>query len=288
MKERKEARTSAADGVSPVKAAAPSSNVALNDHAIRREAKRQVAVMASAQPPATTNVENPSAVKAERQEERSGNALGAAAIPAPPQPSAPAALSAPTSELGAMAKETGEPQAGPAAPRATTQSVAVTGGMSSGQAESVPAKTDSSRTSLSGLHVEPAAPTLAMRASHKGVKVAAGSPNTLWSVSSTGIVHRSTDGGRTLEEVHVAPGISFHAIASRGNNVWAGGTGGALFHSTDGGATWARVAVNPGGNTITEAIISIQMRDALRLTVTFATGVQWTTEDGGQQWQMKP
>ena len=47
---------------------------------------------------------------------------------------------------------------------------------------------------------------------------------------------------------------------------------GALFHSADGGATWNRAAINFEGNTVTETIVGIQLRDPQHLTVTTASG----------------
>ena len=64
--------------------------------------------------------------------------------------------------------------------------------------------------------------------------------------------------------------------------------GGALFHSVDGGATWSRAGINLDGNTVTETITGIQLRDPQHLTVTTASGSQWVSEDGGQTWQKQP
>jgi photosystem II stability/assembly factor-like uncharacterized protein len=131
--------------------------------------------------------------------------------------------------------------------------------------------------------MESQARAFTLHAVAQSVEVKASLPAALWSVSSTGNVRRSMDGGKTFEEVHVAQGVKFEAVAARGQDVWAGGAGGALFHSADGGAIWTRLGVN--GNT--ETIVGIQVRDALHLTITLATGEQWTTEDGGQQWHAR-
>jgi photosystem II stability/assembly factor-like uncharacterized protein len=110
----------------------------------------------------------------------------------------------------------------------------------------------------------------------------------LWSVSTDGAVQRSVDGGKTFHEVQVAPGVEFRTVAAIGNEVWAGGTGGVLFHSGDGGATWTRTLLSSEGNTITETIIRIQLHDPQHLTVTAASGSQWSSDDGGQAWQKQP
>jgi photosystem II stability/assembly factor-like uncharacterized protein len=127
-----------------------------------------------------------------------------------------------------------------------------------------------------------------MRASRQDFELEAGRPAALWSVASDGKVQRSKDGGKTFEQIHVAHGIKFRAIAALGNEVWTGGTGGALFHSVDGGATWSRAGINSGENTVTETIVGIQLRDTQHLTVTTASGSEWVSEDGGQSWQKKP
>jgi len=132
------------------------------------------------------------------------------------------------------------------------------------------------------------APIVALRASPKENELGAGPPATLWSVASDGKVQRSNDGGKTIEQIHVAHGIKFRAIAALGNDVWAGGTGGALFHSVDGGTRWNRTGINFKGKTITETIAGIQLRDPQHLTVTTASGSQWVSEDGGQNWQKQP
>jgi photosystem II stability/assembly factor-like uncharacterized protein len=124
---------------------------------------------------------------------------------------------------------------------------------------------------------------VAMRAGNTEMKV--GPPSALWSVNSDGRVQRSTDGGKTFEQIKVAHGIKFRAIAALGNEVWAGGAHGALFHSADGGATWNRTGINFEGNTITETITGIQLHDPQHLTVTTASGSQWFSEDGGQHWR---
>jgi photosystem II stability/assembly factor-like uncharacterized protein len=127
-----------------------------------------------------------------------------------------------------------------------------------------------------------------MMMSRRESKSAFGTPTALWSVTPDGKVQRSTDGGKTLEVISVAPAIKFRAITALGNEVWAGGVGGALFHSSDGGAKWSRVALIADDNIIKDDIAAIQMRDAQHLTVTSASGAQWATPDAGQHWQKQP
>lgn len=267
-------------------AAGSRQELGLNDHLARAQAKQQVTMMASSRPPATFRAENVPAVKAEREESKEGNALTAGALPAPTPPPAPAAVSAAVSEDAAKASVGS--QAGLATLRATTPSVAIAGANTGAGSEGAPAKAAPRVPVQATLRMSAQAPMVAMQASRKGNGFAASPPAALWSVSPDGQVQRSTDAGKTIEQIHVAQGIKFRAIAALGNDVWTGGAGGALFHSVDGGATWNRADINFEGNVVTETIAGIQMRDPQHLTVTTASGSQWVSEDGGQHWQKQP
>jgi photosystem II stability/assembly factor-like uncharacterized protein len=127
-----------------------------------------------------------------------------------------------------------------------------------------------------------------MQAPHIKLELPTGSPAAVWSVTSDGKVRRSTDGGKTSEQIEVSHEVKFRVVAALGNDVWAGGAGGTLFHSTDRGVTWSRVSLSVEGNTIAETITGIQLRDAQHLTVTAASGSQWASDDGGQHWHNQP
>ena len=128
----------------------------------------------------------------------------------------------------------------------------------------------------------------AFQSLRKGSEIGAAPPAAVWNVSADGRVQRSTDDGKAWEQIRVADGIKFRAIAALGNNIWTGGSGGALYHSVDGGATWVRTDINFEGTAVTETITGIQSSDPQHLTVTTASGSQWVSEDGGQHWQKQP
>jgi photosystem II stability/assembly factor-like uncharacterized protein len=112
----------------------------------------------------------------------------------------------------------------------------------------------------------------------------------LWSISTSGKVQRSDDGGKTWEEVRVDDKVTFRVIQAMGADVWAGGSGGALYHSSDGGAIWKPVNLSSGGSPTTDTIVAIvfSTRDLQHITVRTASAEQWTSDDGGQHWQREP
>jgi hypothetical protein len=287
-----EARGSAGKLAAKNKALGQRDDLALDDHVARAQAKQQVTVMASTRPPAMVRAENVPGVEAKREEGKEGNALTAGGLPTAPPPPAPAAV--PTAPSEEAAKANAESQAGPAPLRATSQSVAVKAGSAGGfggggiSAGATPAKPASRLTSDASVRTLAKTSMGALQASRKDMGFAASPPAALWSVASDGNVQRSTDGGKTFEQIHVAHDIKFRAIAALGNDVWTGGAGGALYHSLDGGATWTRVVLNFGGNSVTETLAGIQLHDPQHLTVTTASGSQWASEDGGQNWRQKP
>jgi hypothetical protein len=282
-----EARASGGEMAAMDKGPGTHRDLSLDDHAARAKAKQQVTLMATARAPAPFRAENVPAVKVEQEESKGGNTLTAGALPAPSLPSAPPGK--PMAAPEEAAKASADSHASQSVFRSTTQSVAVTAaGPGASSADATAGKTAPPMTAQATVSVTAQAPVVTMRASRKDMEFGAGQPAALWSVSPQGKVQRSTDAGKTLEQVHVARGIKFRAIAALGNEVWTGGTGGALFHSTDGGANWARVSLNFGGSTVTETITSIEMHDPQHLTITTASGSQWVSEDGGQNWQKKP
>jgi photosystem II stability/assembly factor-like uncharacterized protein len=106
-----------------------------------------------------------------------------------------------------------------------------------------------------------------------------------WSVSDSGALQRSFDGGRSWKEVAVAEGVSFRAVAVVVNDVWAGGSGGALFHSADGGEHWARVRVQVNDRTPSGDIVRLEFADAQSGVLATSTGETWRTSDAGVTWR---
>ena len=145
-----------------------------------------------------------------------------------------------------------------------------------------------------------------------------------WTVSSSGVLERSFDGGDTWEDVNPAvpvassgarlakentaradvgsfsearknrkaeaaayPAAIFRAVAAAGLEVWAGGSGGALYHTWDGGNRWSRVTPSALGVALTGDIIAIQISDPQHGEVSTSTGELWATSDNGQTWQKR-
>jgi len=274
-----EAGESAGEMAAMKKAPGQREDLSLNDHVARAQAKQQVTLMASSRAPATVRAENIPTANAEREESKEGNVLTLRPLSAPPLPPGSAVVTAAASDE--VAKASGESHGGPAA-------FGSVGGRAAGvgSAEDTAAKAAPPVPARATLRMAGPAPMGAARAFRTDMESEARPPAALWSVASDGQVRRSTDGGKTFEQIPVAHAIKFRAIAALGNDVWTGGAGGALFHSVDGGASWIRVAFNFGGNS--ETITGIQLRDPQHLTVTTASGSQWASEDGGQHWQKQP
>jgi len=112
-------------------------------------------------------------------------------------------------------------------------------------------------------------------------------PSPRWSVSDSGIVQRSLDGGQTWKEVAVADGIVFRAVAALVNDIWAGGSGAALFHSEDGGQHWLRVPVQLNGRSLSGDIVRLDFAGASNIVVTSSNGEIWTTSDRGAHWRVQ-
>jgi hypothetical protein len=128
-----------------------------------------------------------------------------------------------------------------------------------------------------------------------------------WTISVTGTLQRSFDGGTTWQDVSVAPndsmnanltmkakvakekaatgGAVFRAVCATGMEVWAGGSGGVLYHTVDAGNSWARVVPSFEGIVLGGDIVSIQFPDPQHGQISTSTSELWTTADSGQSWR---
>jgi hypothetical protein len=127
----------------------------------------------------------------------------------------------------------------------------------------------------------------AMLSSQNAVLAARKAISARWSVSDSGALQRSFDGGRSWHEVAVGDGVTFRAVATVGSDVWAGGSGGALFHSADGGEHWSQVLVQAKDRAPSGDIVRIEFTDAQNGIITTSEGETWTTSNSGNTWQRR-
>ena len=256
------------------------------------ETKQPATLMATARPPATVETQNIPIESKARTVSKSRGEMPPGVVPAAPRLARPANKTSAASEGAPEAAVKLEAQADATAAPVKTESVAISKGVSGGVVggiiagrstppalgTAVPVRVESKQANL---------PSMAFR------EVAAGAiaqPAALWTISSSGKVRRSDDGGKTWEEVRIDDKVTFRVIQAVGKEVWAGGSGGALFHSSDGGVIWTRANLSSGGSPTMETIVAIvsSSRNPQSITVRAASGEQWTTEDGGQHWQWQP
>src|SRR5581483_5835273 len=96
-----------------------------------------------------------------------------------------------------------------------------------------------------------------------------------WSVSASGQLMRSRDGGATWEPVVVdrAGAPVLRAVFAGPQGVWTGGNGGALYFSAAAGATWKRVQpATRDGVAVLGTMTRIEFADAARGTLTVRYG----------------
>lgn len=137
-----------------------------------------------------------------------------------------------------------------------------------------------------------------------------------WAISSSGALQRSSDAGKTWEEVNVSetapanamqtestvelktqyrnkkagkkdqanPVVIFRAVTAVGPEVWAGGSSAMLYHSLDSGSHWTRVVPLEANSALTGDILSIEFLDPQHGTVATSAGEVWLTSDDGQVW----
>ncbi|MGH9554770.1 MAG: YCF48-related protein [Terriglobales bacterium] len=109
-----------------------------------------------------------------------------------------------------------------------------------------------------------------------------------WTISAAGMVQRSLDGGKSWQDLAIAEGVRFRAVAAQDGNVWAGGDGGALFHSSDGGATWTPRPLSGAAYhfEMTPAfdILRIDITASGQVTVTTSQRQTFVSTDAGNTW----
>lgn len=247
------------------------------------KAKEQVNVMAATSPPATLRAANIPAAPAEQKTVNEESGITVTSLPAPPPSPAPS----PAAVTADSVTSAPGPQAAPTAVRGRNQTVMVTAAAAPvGMQESPAEKVASPRPAAGSGHMLARSSLGGLMAARQDVANPAGASGTQWSVSPDGKVLRSTDGGKTVETVHVARGVKFRAVSALGNEVWAGGTGGGLLHSSDGGATWKQVTIPFEGTH--ETIVGIQLPDLEHITIATSSGSRWKSDDGGQTWRNQP
>ncbi|HVP51205.1 MAG TPA: zf-HC2 domain-containing protein, partial [Terriglobales bacterium] len=173
----------------------------------------------------------------------SGAGAGVGNAPPPPAPAAPVApqmkMQAKAAEVDSFRLDTGidksRQKATPAPPAAASETVEAAAAAPGGKSEA--AVLSQSRDAM-----------LTKRASL----------GSRWSVSGSGALQRSFDGGRSWKDVAVGDGVTFRAVATVGSDVWAGGSGGMLFHSADGGEHWSRVPMLADGRALSGDIVRIE------------------------------
>lgn len=112
-----------------------------------------------------------------------------------------------------------------------------------------------------------------------------------WTVSAAGMVRRSLDSGKSWQDVTIAEGVRFRAVAVQDGNVWAGGEGGALFHSSDSGESWSSRPLSGAAKRLemTPAfdILRIDITASGQVTVTTSQRQTFVTTDQGKNWSQQ-
>jgi photosystem II stability/assembly factor-like uncharacterized protein len=106
-----------------------------------------------------------------------------------------------------------------------------------------------------------------------------------WTVSSTGVLQNSMDGGKTWYPAMSSQPRIMRAVYAFANQVWAGGNSGLLLHSTDAGQHWETVTISSGDEKLTADIVRITFASPDRGVVVGTDGITWLTSDGGRTWK---
>jgi len=281
--EKKTAGDLAATSVPP----RPPGGLTQDNLKLRAQASRQMSYSAVSGDRAMAKGTGNPLASGDQEKLQGGTVTTAQALPAPSLPSAaagePMATSGEAGKAGTGSMATVEPLT-----KGASHSASLGMRASASTAVAAPAKAAPRVMAQATSHMTAQAGIGGFRAVQKVLGSGTVPPAALWNVSADGKLQRSADGGTAWQQIQVADGITFRAVAALGNSIWAGGSDGALFHSTDAGATWARAGINFEGNTVTETVTGIQSSDLQHLIVSTASGAQWSSEDGGQSWHQKP
>jgi hypothetical protein len=106
-----------------------------------------------------------------------------------------------------------------------------------------------------------------------------------WTLSD-GQLRRSSDAGKSWEEIPVGQNATFRALSVMGEQLWVGGKEGTLYHSPDNGAHWVRVLPSAGDESLTEDIVRLEFADADHGKV-ITPHSEWRTNNCGATWQRK-
>jgi len=154
-----------------------------------------------------------------------------------------------------------------------------------------------------------AAPARAVGSLSKSMAKSAPATQPRWTITSSGGLLRSYDGGNTWQAVSVGAAADreaanevssvkargataewqttpvFRAVFAAGSEVWAGGSAGALCHSLDAGQHWVRVIPSAGGTLLSADILSVVFSDSQHGKLATGDAETWTTADDGRSWQ---
>lgn len=108
-----------------------------------------------------------------------------------------------------------------------------------------------------------------------------------WTLDSDGTLLRASNANGSWEKISI-PGntVMLHAIATIGSDVWVGGASGVVYHSADAGADWIQVKASANGATLADDVINIEFTSAQQGSLTTSRQQTWTTNDGGQSWNV--
>ena len=112
-----------------------------------------------------------------------------------------------------------------------------------------------------------------------GIIIATPDTASLWRLTPSGGIERSTDGGATWAAQLTGANVEFTAgAAPSASTCWMVGRAGAVFRTLD-GETWEPISPPTAAD-----LASVEASDGMRATVTATDGTQYRTADGGETW----